>query len=129
MLAMPWKVLWVWDEEVKTDHLRKVCVAYPGRLSDAPDSSPCLGPFASSEPGSGQGTPCGPPENNLARSIGDPDHMEDKKQTASHRGRKSLKSQCVFVMVVNSSPGAAKFALDIRGINRVSTPVLTQMFI
>lgn len=114
---------------MKTDHLRKVCVACPGRPSDARDSSPCLGRFGGSEPGSGRGTPCGHPANTQARSIGDHDHKEDKKQTASHRGRKSLKSQYVFVMEVSSSPGVRKVALDSRGINRVSTPVLTQMFI
>ena len=122
-------VLWEWYEEVKTDHLRKVCVAWFDRISDAHDSSPYLGRFGGSEPGYGQARSCGLPQSTYDRSTDGHDRMEDKKQTASHRMRKPSKFQYVFVMAMNSNPSAAKVALDIRGINRVSTPMLTQMFI
>ena len=108
MLAMPGKVLKGWAWAVKTDHLRKVCVAYRGRPSDARDSSPCLVRFGGNEPGYGSGTPCGPPTNTQARSTGGHDRMEDKKQMVSHKGCKSLKSQYVFVVEMNSSPGRYK---------------------
>jgi len=95
--------------------------------ADARDSSPYPGRFGGSGPGLLRGMTCGPPENKLARSIGGHDRMEDKKQIAPHRGRKPSKSRYFFVVVMNSSPDAKKVALDIRGINRVSTPTLTQM--